>query len=402
LGVPASAPEAAPARTRGTLTVTWRVATRELVVGFQHPARGALTRVIDAPDGAGEVAHAAALLAGNLARDEAGELPAPTGGAAEAAPAATAGGAKKLAAHFSFFHPIATNRDEPRATVNASFNVVYGRVGGLDGFQAGTVNVVAGEAKGAQFALGWNWVRSTMSGFQGSLFGFNVIGGAADAWQVSPFLNYAGGEVRGAQLSSINVAGDVRGMQAGFVNVGGRVKGAQIGLVNVADDVEGVPLGLISVTKSGGVHPLAWASSTTLANVGVKFATRYTYTMASLAYHEEARAELFGGGATVGAQVPIDQARLSFDLQYLFLYDTGPCHEGTAAGCPLEPPKRDQHLVKARLSAGYRLQPHLGVFLGGGAVLSLRPTPEGPNDGRVYGGDLAVRWRPEVFGGLEF
>ncbi|MCU0686930.1 MAG: hypothetical protein MUF34_32570 [Polyangiaceae bacterium] len=432
LGVPAVAPEKAPAETRGTLTVTWRGATRELVVAYQHPARGALTRVVDAPDDASEVAHTAALLAGNLARDESGELAAPTGGAETAATVTPA--ASRLAAHFSLFHPISTNRDTPQATVNASFNVIYGRVGGLDGVQLGTVNVVAGAAKGGQFALGWNWVRTTMSGFQGSLFGVNVVGGAADAWQMSPafnyvggalggvqltlganvagdavrggqgsfVFNYAGGEVRGAQLSSINVAGDVRGLQAGFVNVAGHVKGVQFGLINVADDVEGVPLGIISVTKSGGVHPMVWASSATLANAGVKFATRYTYTMASLAYHEEANSKLFGGGATLGAQLPFDQTRFSFDLQYLYLYDTGDCVEGSRTRCPLEPPKRDQHLVKARVSAGYRFQPHLGVFLGAGAVLSLRPTPTGPDDQRLYDGDLKVRWRPEVFGGLEF
>jgi hypothetical protein len=415
LGVPAVAPEAAPGRTRGTLTVTWRAAPRELVVGFQHPERGALTRVVDAPERPAEVAHAAALLAGNLARDDEGEVARPTGQAAPAKAPPT----KHLAAHFSLFHPIATNRDAPEATVNVSLNVIYGRVGGLDGVQLGPINVVAGDAKGAQFALGWNWSRGTTSGFQGALMGFNYAGGKADAWQFAPVFNYAGGalsgvqaslganvaggEVRGAQLAGVNVAGDVRGLQAGLVNVGGRVKGVQLGLINVADDVEGAPIGLISVTKTGGVHPVVWASSTTFGNAGVKFATRYTYTMASAAYHRDDGREFVGGGATLGAQIPFDRTRFSFDLQYLFLYDPGPCSSAGPVPCGGDDFVRQRHLGKARLSAGYRLQPHLGFFLGFGATLEVRRKLEWAlEQGGVREDETRARVRPEFFGGLEF
>ncbi len=434
LGVPAAGPEGAPAETRGTLTVTWRANARELVVGFRHPARGNLTRVVDAPERPAEVAHAAALLAGNLARDDAGELAAPTGGAG-AAPAPAAGAPLRVAGHFSLFHPVATNRERPDATVNVSLNVIYGRVGGLDGMQFGPVNVVAGAARGAQLALGWNWARGPLDGVQFSLLGFNVAGGRSEAWQLAPIFNYVGGalagvqtslganvagdavrggqgalglnyargEVRGAQLAAINVAGDVRGLQAGFVNVGGRVKGAQVGLVNVADDVEGVPLGLISVTKEGGVHPLAWASSTTFGNAGVKFATRHTYTIAAAAYHEDRGRQLVGGGAAVGAQVPFDRTRFSFDLHYVFLYDAGACSDAGALPCGGDDFVRHRHLAKARLSAGYRFQPHLGIFLGAGGVVDVRRALVRVDPGRVAAGyDERVRVLPEIFGGLEF
>jgi hypothetical protein len=438
LGVPAVGPEGAPARTRGTLAVTWRAAARELVVGFQHPARGALTRVVDAPDEVERVPHAAALLAGNLARDEAGELPPAAGPAASGAPATAAPAPAKVPGHLSLFHPVATNRDAPDATVNASFNIIYGRVGGLDGVQLGGINAVAGGARGAQLALGWNWVRGPMSGLQASTFGFNVVRGSADAWQLAAGLNYvggtiegvqlglganvagesvrggqgafvfnyAGGEVRGAQLAAINVAGDVRGLQAGLINVGGKVKGAQIGLINVADDVEGVPLGLVSVTKSGGVHPTVWASTSTFGNAGVKFATRYTYTMASAAYHESAGRALAGGGVTLGAQVPFDRTVFSFDVQYLLLFDTGPCSDKAGVPCGGADRGRYRHAGKARLAAGYRLQPHLGVFVGAGPALEVRRpyarAEAGPYGARFDERDVRVRVRPEFFGGLEF
>jgi hypothetical protein len=400
LGVPATAPEGAPSVTRGTVTVTWRAMTRELVVGFQHPERGNLTRVVDAPEGQAELAHAAALLAGNLARDQEGNVAGPT---SSEAPVALPASSKAAVVHVSLFHPIATNRDTPRATVNASFNFIYGRVGGLDGAQLGVINVVAGEAKGAQLALGWNWVRGGLSGFQGSLLGFNVAGGKVDAWQLAPGFNYAGGEVRGAQIGSVNVAGDLRGAQVGFVNVGGKVKGVQVGLINVADDVEGAPIGLVSVTKSGGVHPTVWASSTTYGNAGLKFATRYTYTMASAAYHEDGGRNFAGGGATIGAQIPFDQTRFSFDLQYLFLYDTGPCSAAAGVPCGGDGRDRQRHLGKARFSAGYRFQPHLGIFLGAGATLDARRVNVEVDTGRGFGrSDARFRWHPEFFGGLEF
>src|SRR5581483_3327234 len=147
----------------------------------------------------------------------------------------------------SLFFPLASNWQAPHARTMLAVNVVYGRVGAVDGLQVGTVNQTDDRVTGAQLAL---------------------------------LLNQTGA-VSGLQVAPVNMAGDVRGMQLGLVNVARKVRGVQLGLINVADDMSGVPIGLISVSKDGGVHPTAWTSRTSLINVGVKFATRNTYTQFS-------------------------------------------------------------------------------------------------------------------------
>src|SRR6185295_11314388 len=75
LGVTAIAsddPRAANAR--GEITVTYRFATQELAVAFDDRKRGTIARVVPAPSDPRRVAGAAALLAGNLARNEADEM----------------------------------------------------------------------------------------------------------------------------------------------------------------------------------------------------------------------------------------------------------------------------------------------------------------------------------------
>jgi len=348
--VPADAPESASKR--GVLTVTYRPQTKELVVSYSDAARGTVTRVVPAPDRAVEVADIAALVAGNLIRDQTAELlaagvadsltlprpelapvaPAPPS-PSEMPPPDPPAPATHWLGNASVFYPLATNAKHPELTTHFDINLLYGHIGALNGLEVGTVSTVSGDAQGLQASLLTNLVGGQVRAGQFS-FVFNrghrvegvqvaLMNRADHAMQGLQLggLNLAGSLSKGLQLSGVNVAGNVEGVQIGIVNVGKRVRGMQIGLVNVSDEVEGVPIGLISVSKTGGVHPVAWSSNTTFVNVGVKFAARHSYTMVSGAMHYDGEHTLYGAGLTIGASIPIaKKIATEIDVQALHLF----------------------------------------------------------------------------------
>lgn len=103
--------------------------------------------------------------------------------------------------------------------------------------------------------------------------------------QFSGVANWAGGEVQGAQISSV-------------FNYARRLKGLQVGLINVSDSSEGYSIGLINIVFKG-YHKLAF-SSNELTNVNAAFKTgnRKLYSILMGGYHtsDTARVVTFGYG----------------------------------------------------------------------------------------------------------
>ncbi len=403
---------------RGVLTVTYRAATKELAVSYSDAERGTVTRVVPAPEQAADVPALAALVAGNLVRDLAGEVmreavpPLPTAPPVSAppTPSVNARASAPPPAHWlgnaSFFYPLATNLNEPEVRTNFDFNLLYGHIGQLDGLEVGTVSTVSGDATGLQASLLTNLVGGRVSAGQLS-FLYNrgrslegvqlaLVNRSDDSMQGMQLglLDMAGSPSKGAQISGLNLAGDIEGLQLGLVNIGKRVRGAQIGLINIAEDVEGVPIGLVSVSREGGVHPLVWVSDTTYGNVGVKFATRYTYTILSGAVHHAGEYALYGAGLAIGGKIPIAK-RIDGDVDVLglHLFANTPCCRERFTGAIAR--AHDQSLGKVRASLRFELLPHLSFFAGSGVT------------GRVSyplrGKDTEVRLTlvPEFFGGIE-
>src|SRR6478735_469727 len=456
------------AAARGVLTVTYRPRTKELVVSYSHPARGTVTRVVPAPDRVNDVAELAALIAGNLIRDQAAEflprakLIAPVPVTIANLPPATSvspletpppdeparASPVRWRANAALFYPLATNAHFPELETNLDINLLYGHIGSLDGLELGMVSRVDGDAQGLQASKLTNLVRGQVRAAQFSLL-FNH-GRSVDGVQVALVnradqamqgvqlgaLNLAGSLSQGAQLAVSHSAGNLDGVQLGLINVAKRVRGVQIGLVNIADDVEGAPIGLVNVSKTGSVHPLAWSSNTTYANLGVKFAMRYTYTMLSGAMHHDGGHDLYGGGFTIGASIPVTKKiTTEIDLQALHLFAdsscttqssaersyypvpedpwpaVGPCTEQAAAvpaygsGAPRPRPANeftsatyrayDQSLAKLRALIRFELYSHLSLFIGTGVT--------GRVTYPVVNGDTQVTFRllSEFFGGVQ-
>ncbi|MEO8900767.1 MAG: hypothetical protein ABI488_03920 [Polyangiaceae bacterium] len=125
---------------RGLLTVTYHTQSKELAITYSDVERGVITRIVPAPDRTADVPSTAALVAGNLVRDQAAALlsppapppplppppppPLPPLPPPVAAPPAQGPLAKPAEPHVppvywlgnaSFFFPLATNVNAPEA-----------------------------------------------------------------------------------------------------------------------------------------------------------------------------------------------------------------------------------------------------------------------------------------------
>lgn len=184
----------------------------------------------------------------------------------------------------SFAYPLGTNGINAKNISNTlSFNLIYGKNGGVRGFELGGVlNENHGNVSGAQYAGVSNMTYGSSSGIiisgvynmiTGNASGvhftgvYNQFNQKASGIQMSGVLNMATNnssglafsgvtniyksDYRGLQFSVVNLNnGTVNGMQMGVVNKTKKIKGLQIGIVNIADDAdEGACLGLINLVK---------------------------------------------------------------------------------------------------------------------------------------------------------
>ncbi|MFO0616789.1 MAG: hypothetical protein U0414_29615 [Polyangiaceae bacterium] len=159
-----------------------------------------------------------------------------------------------IAVDFAPFIGMSSSPDVRAAAPWVSLNVVGGLVGGLRGVQVGgAANLVTGPVCGVQIGGALN-VGGRLGGLQigGAV---NVAAGDVYGAQMAGAANGAAGDVYGAQIAgAVNVAaGDVYGAQmAGAANVSaGDVYGAQVGAVNVARGrVRGVQIGVVNVAET--------------------------------------------------------------------------------------------------------------------------------------------------------
>jgi hypothetical protein len=255
--------------------------------------------------------------------------------------------------------------------------------GSIDGVQAATLlNVVRGKITGVQLAGAVNQANEDLDGVQASA-GFNIALRQVTGVQIGGLMSV--GRVEGVQIGALNVSQSMRGLQVGIVNVARNFKGLQIGVVNVTDDLEGESLGIAPLPRRGGIHAMAWASNSLYGNVGIKFASRYAYSILSGALHSVDRAEgtagspreiVYGGGLTMGATVRLPLGfSVSSDIGGYRLFRDEPVFS------------QHDELYKLRLMVAYQIARRLTPFVGGGANLAVRG--EDPVDTSV-GGELCV------------
>jgi len=325
--------------------------------------------------------------------------------------------------NFSFLYPLATNIGDPNRATNIDVGIFFTKIGYLYGIQTGVLASVSQEMKGiqigvgtvsegrsygAQIAAGFALSDAPFTGLQiAGLFGWSrfhftgieIAGIANQARKHFEGLQIAGavnidrktlegvqiaglmniGQIKGVQIAPLNISPEVNGVQIGLINIARKVKGAQIGLINIADEVDGESIGMASVPRAGGVHGAAWGSNSIYGNFGIKFASRFTYSIFSGGFHFEGKDKLIGPGFSFGFYRPFlfENFYVQADVggHRLFLTDG--------------PQRNHDEIYKTRLMLRYALVRHLSIFAGGGAYLGIR-------------GDKPIaRFGPEIDAGLE-
>lgn len=280
---------AAPASSTAPIRVGLQVARGGQLTVTLSTSAGALSRSVAAPARADEVPEVAALLVGNLARDEAGDLlaelratraktasaaplppepllpdplPPEPGVSVEREPERRA--LPLDAVNLSLVYPVTLLRSTEERRLALELGLLYSRLGALSGvaFNVAGLAQVDGEASGWVLGGIGYYVGGPGEGvFMSGVFGVtrerfdgislttaaNLHFGDLTGFALAGGINVATGVMDGAELSAgFNLAGEVAGAQVtGGLNLAnGAVEGVQLaGAANIADGpVEGVQL----------------------------------------------------------------------------------------------------------------------------------------------------------------
>jgi len=291
---------------------------------------------------------------------------------------------------FSVFPPIATNFRAPQARTSLGLDILYGKVGHVQGADIGVashvdcdvqgvqtqmaVAAVGGEVRGAQIAGVWASTRETVMGFQGAIGATRamriegaqaaIVTTARDVRGVQAGVVTYARSIEGVQAGLVNVAGDVDGVQIGLVNIGRKVKGLNIGLVTIAEELDGPSLSPLQFAKNGYVRPIVWAGSSTYlnVNVGLRFDTRWTYGQISVGYVEGSGFDDIAQSNLLGFHVlKPDEPGFLLDFEF-----------GSQSRWGQKDQEDDKNRGLVHAIAGWRVAKRLAFFAGMGIVYSQR------------------------------
>jgi hypothetical protein len=274
--------------------------SNRLVLEYDDARSGKLERSVDLPREPRRAAEVIALLVGNVARDETGEIlrslepvpsaapeepppaepqpvsaptPAPTPAPAAAKTKARRGrfnsrrrwlGLRSpfddltrgpLAFNLSLAHPIALLRDSDRRVLHLELGLAYSKVGALEGagMNLGAL-VVQRNVRGVALGVFWNEIGGDTRGLSGTLI-YERSGGSLEGVSLGGLVARRKGQVQGLQAALVfNEATDVRGaLLGGAINNARRVEGAAAATaVNIlSGDAEGAVLAAgVNVTSN--------------------------------------------------------------------------------------------------------------------------------------------------------
>lgn len=241
-------------------------------------------------------------------------------------PDSRAGFMEKQMIQVTLVPPISTNEELAEKTTNTfSFNILWGRNGGLNGIEiggfvntitnnmqgfqlAGVGNQIGGDMQGGQLATIFNYNQGFTKGVQASLFNIanranviqlagiaNIIQGDFDGLQAAIVGNYTKNQANGIQSAGLlnysegkanmqfslglNKAAEVNNLQVGLINVAKKVNGRQLGLVNISETAEHTPFGLFNYVKNGYNKIEVGGNEVTYGTIGYKSGTRKFYNI---------------------------------------------------------------------------------------------------------------------------
>ncbi len=413
----------------------------DIIVTYQSEDGPRLMRAVTAPARADEVPEVSALLAGNLARDEAGplleQLRAEKAREAQAQSSptepATPNESRALrpyrVVNLSLFPPLSTVENPEHETINVDFGLFYSHIGGLHGvgLNAGVLEV-DGRAEGAQVTGigrlgdgdGWGARIAGLFGVgEGSYLGLSTAGvfdygkgdlegvqlagassiqvGKLDGAQASGAVSIAR-ELHGAQISgaasvtndavgaqisgAVSVGENVEGLQlSGAANVAQTINGAQIGIINVGGKVEGLQLGVINVADE--LDGASIGAITVAGSGKIQPVTWYSSTQplnVGLRLYTGPLYAMPTFGYDPNSSTDSSETKLGLILGGRIPIKRAFVDVDVGYSNPADFSKLDEHTVdlRYRVLAGYSVTDWFGVFAGGGVLHSFRTA--GPSD----------------------
>ena len=248
----------------------------------------------------------------------------------------------------------------------------------LKGVQLSPVSNVAEYASGLQVSAFSNVAYNNMKGVQLSVFN-NIVIGEASGLHITGFTNQNLGTLKGMQLAFRNATDTLNGIQLGIFNFIYRDfnKGAQIGLVNYSGDtVRTRRYGLININPKTRIDVMAFAGTSSKANMALRFRNRSTYNIIGAGTHYMGLDEKFSGTIfyRIGQYFQLTpKLSLSGDLGFF--------HIETFQEHSADDPER-LYSLEGRLNLDYQLTNKYGIF---GTV--------GYGDTRYYNHNTSFRHR---------
>ena len=232
---------------------------------------------------------------------------------------------------------------------------------------AGIFNYIGSDIQGVQGSGIFNYVGGNVNkGLQGSGI-FNYVAGSAHGLQAAGIFSYTGTEFQGLQASGIFnwTGGELHGVQASVVNINGGGHGAMFGLVNVSKSEDIVPFGLVNVMKNGILHPAVYFDDMLFTNISFRSGSKWFYTILSTGV---------GGGIISGSGDNLFVSRFGFGFEFTvnkFFVDIDMIggsivNIGTTGTIFYNEDDMGSvtGIYQVRLTAGYKVFEHLGVFAG--------------------------------------
>ena len=209
-------------------------------------------------------------------------------------------------------------------------------------------NLVFGGMRGAQVGLA-NFVGRLDGGVQVGLA--NIAGSEVQGVQVG-LGNWAAGPVRGAQVGLGNFAvGDVKGAQLGLGNFSGGDANVQIGLLNFGANAN-IGIGLLSLYWKGRTHLEASYQSNGTTLFDVKHGSRWFHQILAVGARSASTGWIPVLGYGIGARMrPTDRLNVDVDVLGEVELDS-------------PEPRTISWLTQLRAQVGFRVVGKLSVFAG--------------------------------------
>ncbi len=297
----------------------------------------------------------------------------------------------------------------------------------FEGLQSGLINVNGGDGKGLQAGLG-NWTSGSFEGLQAGLV--NIAGGDTKATQAG-LINWTSGSFDGFQAGPINIAGKgSTGFQAGLVNISGAggKGGIQAGLVNISQNPNIFPIGMLNFVKGGIFHPAVFMDDMQFANISLRTGSKHFYTVWITGFkHFDASEQdepwthfnddngriYYTARAGLGVEAAVGSVFLNLDVTAGSMTIFGSRDEFVHWDDDFEDNDLDFDdsdslvMAQARLTIGFELFKHLGVFAGVSYDYFYQwndrsSVPENIFSGKLVWNDGPHTHKIGVFAGIQF